>query len=322
MKNKTTDSLQFGEGNFLRAFVDFCLQTLNEKTSFSGKVNIVQPLPNGMIEQLKNQNGKYHIFQEGVMAGENIRLGQQINCIDQMINPYQEFSNFLKLAENENLTFVFSNTTEAGIMLDHKDQFNNTPALSFPGKLTQLLYHRYKTFNGDHSKILHIIPCELIEKNGDKLKEIILELCDIWQLENKFKSWIRQNHFYNTLVDRIVPGFPKNDVEFYQKNLPFNDQLIVTCEPFFLWVIEGNTKLLDIFPVNQLKNIDVKIVPDLGVYRTRKVRILNGSHTTLVPVGLLNGTSTVSESLKDNFLKTFLFQTLFNEIIIILLNEG
>lgn len=315
MKNKTTDSLQFGEGNFLRAFVDFCLQTLNEKTSFSGKVNIVQPLPNGMIEQLKNQNGKYHLFQEGVMAGENIRLGQQINCIDQMINPYQEFSNFLKLAENENLTFVFSNTTEAGIMLDHKDQFNNTPALSFPGKLTQLLYHRYKTFNGDHSKILHIIPCELIEKNGDKLKEIILELCDIWQLENKFKSWIRQNHFYNTLVDRIVPGFPKNDVEFYQKNLPFNDQLIVTCEPFFLWVIEGNTKLLDIFPVNQLKNIDVKIVPDLGVYRTRKVRILNGSHTTLVPVGLLNGTSTVSESLKDNFLKTFLFQTLFNEII-------
>ena len=134
-------------------------------------------------------------------------------------------------------------------------------------------------------------------------------------MENKFKSWIRQNHFYNTLVDRIVPGFPKNDVEFYQKNLPFNDQLIVTCEPFFLWVIEGNTKLLDIFPVNQLKNIDVKIVPDLGVYRTRKVRILNGSHTTLVPVGLLNGTSTVSESLKDNFLKTFLFQTLFDEII-------
>ena len=315
MKKNITDSIQFGEGNFLRAFVDYCIQILNDKTSFSGKVNIIQPLPEGMIEQLKIQNGKYNLFHEGIIQGKTIRDRMQINCVKQMNNPYQEFDQFLELAENENLTFVFSNTTEAGIMLDHEDQFNNTPALSFPGKLTQLLYHRYKTFSGDHSKILHIIPCELIEKNGDKLKEIILDLCDIWQLDENFQSWIQQNHFYNTLVDRIVPGFPKNDVEFYQKNLPFDDQLIVTCEPFFLWVIEGNTKLLDIFPVNQLKNIDVKIVPDLGVYRTRKVRILNGSHTTLVPVGLLNGTSTVSESLKDNFLKTFLFQTLFNEII-------
>ena len=134
-------------------------------------------------------------------------------------------------------------------------------------------------------------------------------------MEDDFVSWIHQNHFYNTLVDRIVPGYPKKDLDFYKKELPFDDQLIVTCEPFFLWVIEGNSKLLEIFPVDQLKKIDVKVVPDLGIYRTRKVRILNGSHTTLVPVGLLHGTPTVSETLKDDFLKSFLSHTLFDEII-------
>ena len=310
-----TDSIQFGEGNFLRAFVDYCLQILNHETSFSGKVDIIQPLPNGLIEQLKKQNGKYHLFHEGVLQGKNIREGQQIDCVDEMVNPYKEFDHFLKLAENENLTFVFSNTTEAGITLDNEDQFTARPAHSFPGKLTQLLYHRFKTFNGDKSKVLHIIPCELIDKNGTKLKEIILELCEIWKLDNNFISWIHLNHFYNTLVDRIVPGFPKKDLNFYKKQLPFDDKLIVTCEPFFLWVIEGNPKLLEIFPVDQLNNIDVKVVPDLGIYRTRKVRILNGSHTALVPVGLLHGTLTVSETLQDDFLKNYLSQTLSQEII-------
>ena len=315
MKKNITDSIQFGEGNFLRAFVDYCIQILNDKTSFSGKVNIIQPLPEGMIEQLKIQNGKYNLFHEGIIQGKTIRDRMQINCVKQMNNPYQEFDQFLELAENENLTFVFSNTTEAGIVLDTKDQFTDKPPRSFPGKLTRLLHHRYKTFNGDPSKVLHIMPSELIEQNGTKLKKIILELSKIWKLEDHFISWINQNHFYNTLVDRIVPGFPKKDLDFYKKELFFDDQLIVTCEPFFLWVIEGNPELLKIFPLDQLKEIDVKVVPDLGIFRTRKVRILNGSHTTMVPVGLLHGTKTVSDILKNDFLKTFLSQTLFDEII-------
>lgn len=315
MKKNITDSIQFGEGNFLRAFVDYCIQILNDKTSFSGKVNIIQPLPEGMIEQLKIQNGKYNLFHEGIIQGKTIRDRMQINCVKQMNNPYQEFDQFLELAENENLTFVFSNTTEAGIVLDTKDQFTEKPPRSFPGKLTRLLHHRYKTFNGDPSKVLHIMPSELIEQNGTKLKKIILELSKIWKLEDHFISWINQNHFYNTLVDRIVPGFPKKDLDFYKKELFFDDQLIVTCEPFFLWVIEGNPELLKIFPIDRLKEIDVKVVPDLGIFRTRKVRILNGSHTTMVPVGLLHGTKTVSDILKNDFLKTFLSQTLFDEII-------
>ena len=315
MKKNITDSIQFGEGNILRTFVDYCIQILNDKTSFSGKVNIIQPLPEGMIEQLKIQNGKYNLFHEGIIQGKTIRDRMQIDCVKQMNNPYQEFDQFLELAENENLTFVFSNTTEAGIVLDTKDQFTGKPPRSFPGKLTRLLHHRYKTFNGDPSKVLHIMPSELIEQNGTKLKKIILELSKIWKLEDHFISWINQNHFYNTLVDRIVPGFPKKDLDFYKKELFFDDQLIVTCEPFFLWVIEGNPELLKIFPLDQLKEIDVKVVPDLGIFRTRKVRILNGSHTTMVPVGLLHGTKTVSDILKNDFLKTFLSQTLFDEII-------
>jgi len=315
MKNKKTDSIQFGEGNFLRAFVDYCIQLLNENPSFSGRVDLVQPIPQGMIEALQKQGGKYHLFQEGVKGGKTIRETKLIDCIRQMINPYKDFESFLKLGENEHLTFIFSNTTEAGIALDTDDLFAGHPPNSFPAKLTLLLYRRYQKFNGDPTKVLHILPCELIEKNGARLKEIILTLCDEWQLEDQFKSWIKENQFYNTLVDRIVPGFPKENLDYYKKAAGFDDQLMVTCEPFFLWVIEGDNKLLEIFPVDQLENIDVKVVPDLGIYRTRKVRILNGSHTTLVPVGLLHGVLTVSESLQDDFLKNFLTKALFEEII-------
>ena len=315
MKKKDTDSIQFGEGNFMRAFVDYCIQLLNEETDFVGKVNIVQPIEKGMIDDLKNQNGKYHVFQEGVIEGAKLRSRHLIDCIDKLINPYVEFQSYLKLAENKSLTFIFSNTTEAGIAYDINDNINDKPPNSFPAKLLMLLYHRFQKFNGDPSMILHIIPCELIEKNGLKLKEILIEISDKWELGEKFKFWLNLNKFYNTLVDRIVPGFPKNDIDFYEKGLPFKDKLMVTCEPFFLWVIEGNKKLLEIFPADQLKKINLIVVDDLKVYRTRKVRILNGCHTTMVPVGLLNKTSTVSDALNNDFLKSFIKEAIFEEII-------
>lgn len=315
MKKKDTDSIQFGEGNFMRAFVDYCIQLLNEETDFVGKVNVVQPIEKGMIADLKNQNGKYHVFQEGVIEGAKLRSRHLIDCIDKLINPYVEFQSYLKLAENKSLTFIFSNTTEAGIAYDINDKINDKPPNSFPAKLLMLLYQRFQKFNGDPSMILHIIPCELIERNGSKLKEILIEISDKWELGEKFKYWLNLNVFYNTLVDRIVPGFPKNDIDFYEKGLPFKDKLMVTCEPFFLWVIEGNKKLLEIFPADQLKKINLIVVDDLKVYRTRKVRILNGCHTTMVPVGLLNKTSTVSDALNNDFLKSFIREALFEEII-------
>ena len=315
MKKKDTDSIQFGEGNFMRAFVDYCIQLLNEETDFVGKVNIVQPIEKGMIADLENQNGQYHVFSEGVIDGRQLRSRHLINCIDKLINPYVDFQSYLKLAENESLTFIFSNTTEAGIAYDENDNINDEPPNSFPAKLLMLLYYRFQKFNGDPSMILHIIPCELIEKNGSKLKEILIEISNRWQLSEKFKNWLELNKFYNTLVDRIVPGFPKNDIDFYEKGLPFKDKLIVTCEPFFLWVIEGSKDLIEIFPADKLKKINVILVDDLAVYRTRKVRILNGCHTTMVPVGLLNKTSTVSDALNNDFLKSFVTEALFEEII-------
>ena len=315
MKKKETDSIQFGEGNFMRAFVDYCIQLLNEETDFVGKVNIVQPIEKGMIADLKKQNGQYHVFPEGVIEGKQLRSRHLIRCIDKLINPYKDFQSYLKLAENKSLTFIFSNTTEAGIADDKNDNINNKPPNSFPAKLLMLLYYRFQKFEGDPSMILHIIPCELIDKNGSKLKEILIEITNRWGLGEKFKNWLNLNKFYNTLVDRIVPGFPKNDTDFYEKDLPFKDKLMVTCEPFFLWVIEGNKELLEIFPADQLKKINLIVVDDLKVYRTRKVRILNGCHTTMVPVGLLNKTSTVSDALNNDFLKSFIRQALFEEII-------
>ena len=314
-KSRPADSIQFGEGNFMRAFVDFCIQLLNEQTSFQGKVDVVQPIAQGMIENLADQNGKYHVYSEGILNGKSIRKSHLINCIDQMVDPYQDFEKYLSLAENENLKFVFSNTTEAGIQQIDTDQMEMQPPSSFPAKLVLLLLRRFEKFNGSDDKVLHIIPCELIEKNGDTLKAILLNIIDQWELGIGFKNWVMKNHFYNTLVDRIVPGFPKDNLAFYQKDLSFEDNLIVTCEPFFLWVIEGNPKLLDVFPADQLSEIDVKVVKDLGNYRTRKVRILNGCHTAMVPIGLLKGVETVSAALSDVFMKEFISETLKNEII-------
>ena len=317
LKTKTskTDSVQFGEGNFMRAFVDYSIQLLNEETEFEGRVDIIQPIEKGMIDELVRQDGKYHIFFEGIVNGEEIREKHLINCIDQLINPYKDYPAYLKLAENENLTFIFSNTTEAGITFEPDDNINSKPPSSFPAKLLAFLYHRYKRFNGDPAKSVHIIPCELIENNGIALKKILLRISDQFELENDFKNWLSLNHFYNTLVDRIVPGYPKNNIDFYKSKLTFDDKLMVTCEPFFLWIIEGDQKLLDIFPADQLEKINVIVVPDLGMYRTRKVRILNGCHTCMVPLGLLNGNETVSSALNDSFVKNIITKILFDEII-------
>ena len=314
-KNTPADSVQFGEGNFLRAFVDYCIQLLNEQTSFQGKVDVVQPIAQGMIKNLADQNGKYHIYSEGISNGKSVRKSYLINCIDELVDPYQDFEKYLSLAENENLKFIFSNTTEAGIQLIDTDQMQMQPPDSFPAKLVLFLLRRFEKFNGANDKVLHIIPCELIEKNGDTLKTILLKIIDQWKLGIGFKNWVMKNYFYNTLVDRIVPGFPKDNLAFYQQDLSFEDNLIVTCEPFFLWVIEGNPKLLDIFPADQLSEINVKVIKDLGNYRTRKVRILNGCHTAMVPIGLLKGVETVSAALSDGFMKEFISETLKNEII-------
>ncbi|WP_373497202.1 tagaturonate reductase [Aquiflexum sp.] len=307
--------LQFGEGNFLRGFVDWIIDLMNEKTDFNGDVQIVQPIARGLGELINKQEGLFHVKLEGIQAGELVQENRLITCVRGVNNPFEDYNEYLKLGENEDLKFVVSNTTEAGITFDSKDKSYETLPLTFPGKLTALLYHRFKTFSGDSTKGLVMIPCELIDKNGIQLKAAVLEYAKLWDLPASFTKWINDhNVFCNTLVDRIVPGFPKEKIKEIQNELGFDDNLVVMAEPFHFWVIEGPENLQYIFPASKA-GLQVKFVKDQSPYRTRKVRILNGAHTALVPVAYLNGFRTVREAVEDKSIGKFIKDTIYNEII-------
>lgn len=307
--------LQFGEGNFLRAFVDYAIQALNKQCDFNAGVAVIQPLAGGMVDALNQQDGLYTLFMKGVLQGKEIQEKELISSIVKGVDPYKDFKAYLELSKLEELEFVISNTTEAGIAYNPEDRFDMEPQSSFPGKLTRFLYERFKHFNGDQSKGLTIIPCELINHNAQTLKKIILQYIELWELEDSFKRWILEHtDFHNTLVDRIVPGYPKDDIESYNAQLDYEDRLIVSAEKFFLWVIEGDEKLKEKLPFHKTE-LDVKIVADMQPYRTRKVRILNGAHTTMVPFSLLYANQTVKETVDNPFTGAFVQAALFEEII-------
>ncbi|MCL6217524.1 tagaturonate reductase [Zunongwangia pacifica] len=307
--------VQFGEGNFLRAFVDFVIDKLNKEANFNAGVAVIQPLAGGLVELLNEQDGLYNLFMKGVKQGEEIQEQRTISCIQKGINPYKNYDEYLKLAEEESLEFIISNTTEAGIAYDESDTLEGAPHNSFPAKLTALLYKRFQYFKGDSAKGLTIIPCELINYNADTLKKIILQYAELWKLEADFVTWINtSNSFHNTLVDRIVPGYPKDDIDAYQSKLELEDKLIVSAEVFLLWVIEGGDALKAKIPFDQIDE-NILVVEDMQPYRTRKVRILNGAHTTMVPFSLLFGNETVKETVDHEFTGAFVKEAIFNEII-------
>jgi tagaturonate reductase len=312
---RPTRILQFGEGNFLRAFVDWMVDILNEKTDFNSAVEIIQPIRKGLGEMLNAQDGLYHVLLKGMQHGNVFSEERLITCVSNVINPYEDFKRFLKTAENPDLQFIISNTTEAGISFDETDSDPEKLSESFPGKLTQLLHHRFQYFKGDTSKGLILLPCELIERNGEALKKTVLAYCDLWKLSSAFKNWITEhNIFCNTLVDRIVPGFPKETIQEIQQSLGYEDNLVVQAEPFHLWVIEGPSSVQQYLPAEKT-GLHVKFTSDLTPYRTRKVRILNGAHTTLVPVAYLAGLRLVKESVDDKAIGTYIRRAIFNEII-------
>lgn len=307
--------LQFGEGNFLRAFVDWIVDILNEKTDFHGAIDVIQPIGRGMAAELQAQDGLYHVVLNGLQQGQTISETRLIACIADAFSPYDDFQRFLESARNPELRFIVSNTTEAGIAFHAADADPYTLADSFPGKVTQLLYHRFQTFQGAEDKGLILIPCELIEKNGDKLRETVLHYADHWKLPATFKQWIQSaNTFCNSLVDRIVPGFPKDTIRDIQQAIGYTDNLVVTAEPFHLWVIEAPAAVQQAFPAEHA-GLQVKFVQDLTPYRTRKVRILNGAHTALVPVAYLRGLRTVRDAVDDSDAGTFLREAIYEEII-------
>ncbi len=310
--NRPIKVLQFGKGNFLRGYIDWMIDILNEKASFHGDIQIIESSDNGLAKILNEQDGLYHVLLEGLQNGEKIQEPRLITCVKGVINPADDYKTFLKLGKNPNLEFIISNTTEAGIRFDDTDTYFDTLPNSFPGKLTALLYYRFLHFKDANKKNLTIIPCELIERNGDTLKEVILKYIELWELPDGFLSWVHNTiTFCNTLVDRIVPGFPKEELE---TRLGFKDQMAVKAEPFHLLVIEAPNDVQKMFPA-ETAGLNVKFVKDLTPYRTRKVRILNGAHTAMVPFGYLHGIDTVREAVEHPATAAFVKQIIFDEII-------
>ncbi len=308
--------IQYGEGNFLRGFADYIIDKLNKEADFNAGVAVIQPRAGGKVQRLVDQDCLYNLFLKGIKNGKETEEIHTISCIQQGIDPYVNYEAHQALAEEESLQFVISNTTEAGIAYNAEDaMLEDAPHTSFPAKVTALLYRRFQYFKGAADKGLTIIPCELINQNADTLKKIILQYAAQWELGAEFTTWVEQhNSFHNTLVDRIVPGYPKDDIEAYQKQLDFKDNILVSAEVYLLWVIEGDEKLKAKIPLEKIDE-NILIVKDLQPYRTLKVRILNGAHTTMVPFSLLYGNTTVKESVDNAFTGKFIKEAVFNEII-------
>ncbi|APZ45422.1 altronate oxidoreductase [Polaribacter reichenbachii] len=306
--------IQFGEGNFLRAFIGYAFQELNKKANFNAGIAVVQPIDRGLVKMLNDQDGLYTLFMKGVKKGKEIQEIELIDNIVKGIDPYANFKDYLSLAKEDTLEFIISNTTEAGIAYVSSDTYEMQPPSSFPAKLTVLLHERFKHFKGDKNKGLTIIPCELINHNSETLKEIILKYVSDWNLGDEFKTWLLEsNSFHSTLVDRIVPGYPRAEIDAYNAQLDYSDNLIVAAEAFLLWVIEGGDDLKAKLPFDKT-SLDVKIVDDMQPFRTRKVRILNGAHTAMVPFSILYGNTTVKESVDNDFTGPFIQKAVFEEI--------
>ena len=310
-----TKVIQFGEGNFLRAFVDWIIWNTNKATDFNAGVVVVQPIDRGMVDMLNAQDGLYHVNLQGIDKGQAVDSIEMIDVINGGLNPYTQNDEFMALAEDENIRFVISNTTEAGIAFDPSCKLEDKPASSYPGKLTQLLYHRYEYFKGDMTKGFIILPCELIFLNGKELKKCICQYIDLWNLGEGFKTWFEQAcGVYCTLVDRIVPGYPKDTINEIHERIGFKDNLVVKGEIFHLWVIEAPESVAAEFPADKA-GLNVLFVPSEAPYHERKVTLLNGPHTVLSPVGYLSGLDTVKECVEDPEVGKFVRKVMYEELL-------
>lgn len=317
--------IQFGEGNFLRAFVDWIVYNMDQKTDFNGSVVVVQPIERGMVDWLNGQDCLYHVNLQGRQDGKAVNELTRIDVISRALNPYTQNQAFMALAEQPEIRFVISNTTEAGIAFDPACKFSDAPASSYPGKLTQLLFHRFKTFNGAADKGLIIMPCELIFLNGHHLKDCIYKYIELWKDDfgadyEQFKDWFT-NYCYvcATLVDRIVPGFPRKDIAQIQQTVSYADNLVVQAEIFHLWVIEKpeNMSIEDLrkeFPAEKA-GLHVLIAESEKPYHERKVTLLNGPHTVLSPVAFLSGVNIVRDACNHPVIGKYIHKVQFDELM-------
>ncbi len=316
-KQSKVKIMQFGEGNFLRAFVDWMIQKMNDSGKYDGHVVVVQPLAMGRVKELEKQDGLYTLILQGINEeGEAVKQAQVIDILDDFVNPYTEFDKYLAYGESKDLEVVISNTTEAGICFDEGDtkiDLAKDVPNSYPGKLLALLKRRYDTLGKEYG--LAIIPCELIDDNGDKLKEVLNKLAVARNMDAGFIDFINNScHYTSTLVDRIVPGFPRDEFSELCEKYGYIDNNMVKGEYFHLYVLKEEPFVEEKFPVHQV-GLHAIYVPDVHPYKQRKVRILNGTHTTLVPVAYLAGFNEVRESLLDPTINKFILGEQKEEIV-------
>ena len=312
--------LQFGEGNFLRAFVNYWFDLANEKAGWNGKCVLVQPIAPGLAKMINEQEGLYTLYLRGSRNGQKVDDKRVISSVSRCLNPYEEdgFTQMLEVAASDDLEIIVSNTTEAGIVYDPACQPDDRPCSSFPGKLTQVLYHRYQA----GKKGILMLACELIDNNGKELLKCVNQYIDQWGLEDAFRKYVNEDcTFCGSLVDRIVPGRirdPKEVAELEQKH-GYADPLLDVGEVFGLWVIEGDTALNDVLPFRKAGLEDkVFVTPDMTPYKKRKVRILNGAHTGFVLGAYLAGHDIVRECMNDPVVLGYMNKMLLEEIVPIL----
>ncbi len=312
--------MQFGEGNFLRAFVDYWFDLANEKAGWNGKCCLVQPIAPGLANMINEQEGLYTLYLRGSQAGQKVDDKRVISSVSRCLNPYEEagFNAMMELAVSDELEIIVSNTTEAGIVYDPACALSDKPASSFPGKLTQVLYHRYQAGKSG----LLILACELIDNNGKELQKCVNQYIDQWQLEDGFRNYVNQAcTFCGSLVDRIVPGRIRDpqEVAALEEKHGYCDPLLDVGEVFGVWVIEGDPKLNDVLPFKKAGLEDkVFVTPDMTPYKKRKVRILNGAHTGFVLGAYLAGYDIVRDCMHDETILGYMNKMLLEEVVPIL----
>lgn len=307
--------LQFGEGNFLRAFVDWMIDKANRDGIYRGSIVLCQPIAQGLKDMINAQDGVYTLAMRGAESGQPVENIEVITSVSRCINPYENYENLMEIARSADLEVVVSNTTEAGIAYHEGDRLTDRPPVSFPAKVTAFLYERYKVFNGDPQKGLLFLPVELIDNNGAELKRIVLKYAEEWELGQEFTEWVNTaNEFTSTLVDRIVTGYPRDEISYFEEKLGYKDNIIDTSELFNLWVIEGDKKWADKLPVHKT-DANVIWTDDVKPYKKRKVRILNGAHTSTVLAAYLAGFNIVGDFMKDDTVRTFMNDVIYKEVI-------
>lgn len=307
--------LQFGEGNFLRAFVDWMIDKANRDGIYRGSIVLCQPIAQGLKDMINAQDGVYTLAMRGAESGQPVENIEVITSVSRCINPCENYEDLMEIARSADLEVVVSNTTEAGIAYHEGDRLTDRPPVSFPAKVTAFLYERYKAFNGDPQKGLLFLPVELIDNNGAELKRIVLKYAEEWELGQEFTEWVNTaNEFTSTLVDRIVTGYPRDEISYFEEKLGYKDNIIDTSELFNLWVIEGDKKWADKLPVHKT-DANVIWTDDVKPYKKRKVRILNGAHTSTVLAAYLAGFDIVGDFMKDDTVRTFMNDVIYKEVI-------